>query len=148
VFEQSELLSSDELIPTITLNYCLDETIVDRIEIYTTTFIGDNGNIRDVRLDYMSNILVQQIILDRNKSLPQVTITINDVYIRIRHRAGDTFARDASCNSEYMTEAMARVDATMRSKYYWVPMNIPLYLVLNNAGGQGTNECIKITSLH
>ena len=73
----------------------------------------------------MSNMLVQQIRLDRDKNLPQVTITTGNVSISIRYRSGYTVARDVSCNFEYMTAAMERVGAAMRSKYYWVSMNIP-----------------------
>ena len=89
-------MSSDELIPTVALNYCLEEAILKRIEIYTSTFIGDNGNTKDVKLDNMSNILVQQIIINRDKSLPQVASTIGNVNIRIRYRTVDNVARDAS----------------------------------------------------
>ena len=44
MFNQSEFLSSDELISTAALNYCLEKEILDCIKIYTTTFIGDNFN--------------------------------------------------------------------------------------------------------
>ena len=141
--QKSEFLSSDELILTVTLNYCLDESIVDRIEICTTKFIGDDYNTTDVKLDNMSNVLVQQIRLDRDKNLPQVTITIGNVNIRIWYRTGDNVARYASYDSEYMTVAMAQVGAAMRSNYCWVPMNIQLYRVLNNVGGHGINKYIN-----
>ena len=98
---------SDELISTVALSYCLDEAILKRIEIYTSTFIGDNGNKKDVKLDNMSNILVQQIRLDMDKGLPQVIITTGNVNIRIQYRAGDTVTRDTSCNSEYTTTSIA-----------------------------------------
>lgn len=41
-----------------------------------------------------------------------------------------------------MTGAMRCVGAVIRLKYLWVSINIPLYLVLDNAGGYGTNEYI------
>ena len=53
---RSNILSSDNLVNTLSQNYCLDEYVADRLEIYTTTFIGDNGNTKDVKLDGVDNI--------------------------------------------------------------------------------------------
>ena len=58
LFEQHEFLSSDDLISTSAMNYCLDKAIIDRIEIYTTTFNGDNGNTKFIKIDNMSNMLL------------------------------------------------------------------------------------------
>ena len=41
-----------------------------------------------------------------------------------------------------MAAAMQHVGAAMREKFHWVSHNTELYLVLDNAGGHGTNECI------
>ena len=90
----------------------------------------------------MLNLFEKEIRCDKNKTLPKVNVTIHDINIRVRYRVGDTVPRDASCNSEYMTGAMRRVSAAMRRKYSWVPMSVVLYLVLDNAGVHGTNECI------
>ena len=35
-----------------------------------------------------------------------------------------------------------RVGVVMHNKYYWVDVSITLYLVIDNAGGIGTNECV------
>ena len=31
----------------------------------------------------------------------------------------------------------------MRTNYYWVNMNVLLYLLIDNAGGHGADECMK-----
>ena len=58
---RNDVLSSDNLVSTLAHNYCLDEYVADRLEIYTKTFIGDNGNTKGVKLDGVDNIFAQQI---------------------------------------------------------------------------------------
>ena len=41
-----------------------------------------------------------------------------------------------------MCIAMCQVGTTIQSKYHWVPLKIILYLVLDNTGGHGTDDCI------
>lgn len=57
----------------------------------------------------MVNIFEEEIKCDRDKNLPKVNLTINDINLRVRYRVGDAVPRDASCSSEHMTGAMIRV---------------------------------------
>ena len=49
---------------------------------------------------------------------------------------------DASCNSEFMLSAMDRVGVAIREKYHWVLITHKIYLVMDNAGGHGSNDAI------
>ena len=49
---------------------------------------------------------------------------------------------DASCDIEYMLSTMSRVGTAIRSSYHWIPITQKCYLVMDNAGGHGTNEVI------
>merc|ERR1711935_831459 len=42
-----------------------------------------------------------------------------------------------------MEKAMDRVGESLRAKFYWVEDDDPIYLVMDNAGGHGTDECVK-----
>ena len=42
-----------------------------------------------------------------------------------------------------MKEATERVGESLRAKYTWVSEDIPIYLVMDNAGGHGTDDAIK-----
>ena len=42
-----------------------------------------------------------------------------------------------------MSEAMWRVIVSMCSKLYWAKMSTPIYLVMDNAGGHGTDMCVS-----
>ena len=136
-------ISTDELISMIVSKYCLNEAIVNILEVYTTTFIGDYGNTKDIKLDNMANIYEEEICVNRDKPLPKVNVIINDVQIRVRYRAGDTAERDISYDSEYMTEVMSRVGKYLGRAYHWVPIKTFIYLVLDNIGGHGSNKCIN-----
>lgn len=74
-------------------NYCLEEAIVDHIEQYTTTSIGDNSNTKDVKLDDMLNIFEEEIRLDRDNNLSKVNVTINDISLRVSYCVGNTIPR-------------------------------------------------------
>ena len=41
-----------------------------------------------------------------------------------------------------MLSAMRCVGVALRTCYHWVALSIVIYLVMDNAGGHGTNECV------
>ena len=51
-------------------------------------------------------------------------------------------AKDTTCGSVFMKGAMRRIGVALRAAYYWVDSNTPIFLVLDNDGGHGTNQCI------
>ena len=51
-------------------------------------------------------------------------------------------AKDTTCDSVFMKGAMRRIGVALRVKYHWVDFSTPIFLVLDNAGGHGTNQCI------
>ena len=60
----------------------------------------------------------------------------------MRHIIGDKIEKDASSDSKYMIEAMTRVGQAICKSYTWVPMTQRCYLVMDNAGGHGSNVAI------
>jgi hypothetical protein len=47
---------------------------------------------------------------------------------------------DITCNSEFMLDIMPRIGMEIREKYHWVPRGESVYLVMDNAGGHGTDD--------
>ena len=41
-----------------------------------------------------------------------------------------------------MLSAMRRVGVALRTCYHWVALTTVIYLIMDNAGGHGTNECV------
>jgi len=68
-----------------------------------------------------------------------VTVTLDDLDLRVRLQKGDELEEDVSCDSAYMLEAMRRVGTSMREVFHWVPEDKPVYLFMDNAGGHGVH---------
>ena len=120
----------------------LDEVIVDRMEALVDTFIGARGNTKDIVIPLDTNIFDTTICTDIDNDLSEISVSTNDVKIRVRHQTGDLLERDCSCDSKYMAAAMQYVGVTMCENFHWVNHNTELYF-LDNAGGHGTNTVIE-----
>ena len=134
-------ITTRQLAEEIGVVYDLERAIVDRLEFCYTTFIGDSGNSKlvafkdDQRLSGFRRI-------DRDITVPPVPITVEDVTLRVRMKLGDVVERDCSCDSTYMLKAMDRVGESVRRKFSWVPSEEKCYIVMDNAGGHGTDNAI------
>ena len=73
----------------------------------------------------------------------QTTLNLDDIKLALTMSAGDTLIEDITCNSNFMLETMPALGEAIRDKMHWVSKDIPIYLVMDNAGGHGTVEAIK-----
>ena len=100
-------------------NYGLDDAIIDRLEFFYVTKIGNKGNMKDVRIeDVDDNISTLKIRRHDQSSLPNKLILLNDINVKVRYKVGDEVEEDASCDSDYMLSAMNRVGAAIRHAYH------------------------------
>ena len=79
---------------------------------------------------------------DADNSLPKVNVTLDDVCLQVRYCQGDMVAKSTTRDSIFMKGAMRRIGVALREKYHWVNLSTPIFLMLDNAGGHGTNQCI------
>ena len=56
---------------------------------------------------------------------------------------GGEIQKDCFCDSRFMLETIPEVRARLRNFFHWVGMEEKIYLVMDNAGGHGTNNAIK-----
>ena len=56
---------------------------------------------------------------------------------------GDEYEQDCSCDSQFMLGIMEEIGDAIRNYYWFLPYFISVYLVIDNAGGHGTNEAKK-----
>ena len=125
-------------------NYDLDDAVMDRLEFFYVTKIGNNGNTKDVRIeDTNENISTLKIRRNDKTNLPSDFIVLSDISVKVRYQVGDEIEEDCSCDSEYMLLAMNRVGTAIRKAYHWIPITQTCYLVMDNAGGHGTNDAIS-----
>ncbi len=59
-----------------------------------------------------------------------------------RECEGDKREVDVSCDSSFMTDVMPKVGKAIREAYHWVPLEKPIFLYLDNAGGHGTKDAV------
>ena len=123
--------------------YDLDDATIDRIVFVYKVKIGRQGNEKMVSIDEGSEMLLERIVRrDNDPAIPGTELILDDLEIKVRHRRGDMIETDCNCDSAYMLTAMHRVGKAIRSSYSWVPRSERCYLVMDNAGGHGTNEAI------
>ena len=68
---------------------------------------------------------------------------LTDLKLVVRTMRGNLIHEDCSCNLKFMKEAMVRVWEKLRQKFFWVKVNDPIYLVMDNAGGHGDKATVK-----
>ena len=124
-------------------NYGLDVAIIERIKFSYKTFVGGQGNTKNVPFDANQPISGTRRV-NRSPTVPPIPITINDVNVSVRLKLGDMVETDCSCDLNYMLGAMDRVGQKIREAFHWVPQNELCYLVIDNAGGHGTDDTIKV----
>ena len=123
--------------------YDLEEAVVDRLELSYKTKIGKSGNEKLVVIEDDGRTLEScKIRKNDDSNIPAGTIIIDDIELKVRQQIGDEVEEDASCDSEFMLTAMNRVGKAIWDKYHWVPNEQKCYLVMDNAGGHGTNTAI------
>jgi hypothetical protein len=73
----------------------------------------------------------------------QRQLTINEVELSSHLPAGTIVEHEVTCSSAFMLHHVPLIAAKMREKMPWVLPTEPIYLVMDNAGGHGTQEAIE-----
>lgn len=126
----------------------LDEFIMNRLTlVYHTRKWNKNGTeiLKNKELKKIvandEPILAGRYIIEDNGTSRQ--LTLGDLTLKVSIQAGDRRMEDCSCDSEFMLETMPEVAQAIRNKFSWVPSDKWIHLVLDNAGGHGTNDAIR-----
>ena len=137
------LVTAEMMIDTIVEAYDLEDDITERLEFSYRTYEGQQGKEKIVRYSDDSPLpsgLRRNVPANVNITVP---VTLEDVILQVRYRAGDEIEEDISCDSKFMLGVMDRVGKALRESFYWVTPNEWIYLVMDNAGGHGTDEAWK-----
>lgn len=62
--------------------------------------------------------------------------------LAVKREKGEGRLVDVTCDSKFMQYAMKIVGKKIRETYHWVPVDWPIFLYLDNAGGHGTKEVV------
>jgi hypothetical protein len=70
--------------------------------------------------------------------------SIGKVELGVEYRKGEKKVEDVSCDSKYMLNVMKEiVGPAIRNAFHWADKDETIYLVMDNAGGHGTDEAIE-----
>ena len=130
----------DDLCESITDVYDLTEYISDRLEFHYVSH--SNGAVRKSK-----NVKLKGTDLFTGHKSTDVRgymtdVGLQDLHLGVRFKAGDEVVEDVTCDSDYMLRIMPKVGKAIREAYFWVGKDDKIYLVLDSAGGHGTNEAI------
>jgi hypothetical protein len=65
---------------------------------------------------------------------------VEDFILQVHYWAGDIVEEDVSCDSDFMMGVMDRVGKALLAAYKWVKLDEWVHLLMDNAGGHGTDE--------
>eukprot|EP00984_Skeletonema_dohrnii_P035533 scaffold35421_cov266-Skeletonema_dohrnii-CCMP3373.AAC.1 len=129
-----EDMSLGELRTALAEKYYLDESISNRIVLrHQIRFLTDEGKKHKATFEIEDE--------DPVPSLEDLQ-AFHEYSLRVRYVKGDKRVVDINCDSKFMLEKMPEVGQAIRDNYDWVPWETPIHLVLDNAGGHGTEEAI------
>ena len=81
-------------------------------------------------------------LVDDETPITGVRAHRDNMTLMVRMKAGEEREVDVSCDSNFMEITMQEVGEGIRSSYHWVPMEDPIFLYLDNAGGHGTKMVV------
>jgi len=92
-------------------------------------------------IDDNDDELIEREIKDANGATR--ALTIDDLDLAVLIKKGDEVEADCSCDSTFMLAVMDDIGKAIRNYFFWVPAATVIYLIIDNAGGHGTNEAIE-----
>jgi hypothetical protein len=128
-----------ELLDAIGTHYGIEEETHNRLGL---TF-ESKARVHMIRhtLDYDNE---DELLLDNRSIKPKTgakrDIMASDLTLVVVKKPGDTYEADCSCDSTFMLETMEQVGKAIRAYFWFLPMFITIYLIIDNAGGHGTND--------
>lgn len=143
---QENEMTADDLFDSISQFYGLSEFVSDRLEIYFPDY-KENGdpkaNNRKYRVVKGNEVLSSLEQYKPDSGGQKVKVELGDLRLGVRYRDGDKVTNDVSCDSKWMLETMGEVAQAIRAAYHWIPADQIIYLVMDNAGGHGTDKAVE-----
>jgi hypothetical protein len=130
----------DELTHLVANFYELQDDVKGSLCYRYVTHVGAQRRRSFVRI-FGHETIENKFYIDEEGTQRQ--LTINEVELSSHLPAGTMVEHEVTCNSAFMLHHVPLIAAEMREKMPWVPPTEPIYLVMDNAGGHGTQEAIE-----
>ena len=129
-------ISTADLLNQIVEMYDLDEFVSERLTFSYYTYANGKKVIKDLAATQTFNDLGMMT----KETGEQAPLTIDNLRIQVLLNKGDEVDEDVTCDSAFMLETMPNIAQTIRDKFHWIPATEKVYLVMDNAGGHGSDE--------
>jgi len=128
-----------ELLEITVETYDLEEFVAERLEM---SYISHTGGGASKRV-----LLKAADLIEGTRRIEadgaEVPLLLRNLELHVGMQQGDVVDQDVTCDSQFMLDVIPSIGAAMRAKYRWLPATDKLYLVMDNAGGHGTNDAKK-----
>ena len=135
-------ITGREALDTLIDVYELDEFIAERLEFYFITHTGRDLKPQNKKITDTQRL--NELGIRKDEEGEQQNIELDDVQVCVHLQKNDEVEEDCSCDSTFMKKWIPDVGRAMREAYHWIGVNEKLYLVMDNAGGHGTDDAKTI----
>ena len=102
LFDGNSLLLVNGTINGISCRYALKHAVSNRLGLLDTTFVGNNGNTKDIKLAKNNDIKNMHHHNNQDATLPIVPLSNYAVNIQVQYQQGDIIDKECTCDSKYM----------------------------------------------
>ncbi len=136
----NERLTVGDLLDNIVEHYGLDENVSDFLCLQYKDFKRKKFSTVNLTRENEDEVIKRQI-----KTAPDTyrDIEINDLQLCVYIPKGTMVEVDCTCDSAFMLSVMDELGESVRNYYFWIPREVKIYKVLDNAGGHGTDEVVR-----
>jgi hypothetical protein len=134
-----EGMTAGELIETVADMYDLEDDVKSHLELSFKSYKTDRKT-RDTIALHEDTVLDE---VGRNRRLEDgqtLPVTFDDIDLNVVIRKGEMVEEDCSCDGKFMKKIIPKVAEDLRTAFHWVPETEKIYLVMDNAGGHGSEE--------
>ncbi len=78
-----------------------------------------------------------------NEEGMETALPIDNIDVSCFLHQGTIIEPEVNCNSAFLLENLPLISTEIRRNLHWIPPEESIYLVMDNAGGHGTQEAIE-----
>ena len=144
------LKSSNDIIVTYLLNKVAREyNLTQEISSNLVLFYTSHFHTKRTDPAYISRsdtyVLKNRKIVKKMSGLKLEThnLKVKDLTLKVSVEKGKEVVRDLTCDSKFMMDTIHELRITIHSHYSFLPVDHPVYLFIDNAGGHGKKNIKK-----
>ena len=141
VLQHSDMPISS-LIDLMQDRYHFDNDIASRLVFSYRSYpmrCGPKSSKSVKRMDDRHNLLLGNRKIRVSPDAPILPLSVDHIFLEVKVMKGTVLQEDCSCDTAFMKGLMKELGTAIRSSFHWVAPEVEVTLVMDNAGGHGTN---------